>query len=370
MGYYEKRIQSGPYLEVYRYHALRSPGKQTPRGPVERDTTEYQEELNSVAAWKKLLRLVLCNFSRAAGDLFVTVTHRERITEADAIREERNLIARLKRLRKRLGLPELKYIAVTEEQGRWHTHLILNGGLTLEQLVKVWGDRGRVAVSTLEDQNNYRELARYLTTDHKECRRKTDEHGDPALKTQRRKYQRRWHASRNLARPVEKVKPAPKPRLGEPKPPKGYRLLPDWRFGVDVLGYYYVDYACMADKWEPKPPKRSQPKGAKRNAKKSKGSHPRADSEGERSEPRPRTAVKAPAGRSSRPSGARADRECGTTAALPVGADGGGSYRGLSGGRRGEWKVNIPTDPNTKSRRLLPRRPCGATAPCCASGRR
>lgn len=323
MGYYEKRIQSGPYLEVYRYHALRSPGKQTPRGPAERDTSEYQEELNSVAAWKKLLRLVLCNFSRAAGDLFVTVTHRERINEADALREERNLIARLKRLRKRLGLSELKYIAVTEEQGRWHTHLILNGGLTLKQLVKVWGDRGRVTVSTLEDQNNYRELARYLTTDHKECRRKTDEHGDLALKTPRRKYQRRWHASRNLARPVEKVKPAPKPRLGEPKPPKGYRLLPDWRFGVDVLGYYYVDYACMAEKWEPKPPK-----GGKRNAKKPKGSHPRADKEGERSEPRPRTAGTDPAGRSSRPSGARADGKRGTTAALPVGADGGGRAPG------------------------------------------
>lgn len=297
MGYYEKRIQSGPYLEVYRYHALRSTGKQTPRGPAERDTTEYQEELNSVAAWKKLLRLVLCNFSRAASDLFVTVTHRERITEADALREERNLIARIKRLRKRLGLSELKYIAVTEEQGRWHTHLIINGGLTLDQLVKVWGDRGRVAVSTLEDQNNYRELARYLTTDHKECRRKTDEHGDPALKTPRRKYQRRWHASRNLARPVEKVKPAPKPRLGEPKPPKGYRLLPDWRFGVDVLGYYYVDYACMAEKWEPKEPKKPK-RRAKKNAEEPK-KHP-----------------------------ARADRKYRTTAALPVGADGGGSAPG------------------------------------------
>lgn len=327
MGYYEKRIQSGPYLEVYRYHALRSPGKQTPRGPVERDTTEYQEELNSVAAWKKLFRLELCNFSRAAGDLFVTVTHRARITEADALREERNLIARLKRLRKRLGLSELKYIAVTEEQGRWHTHLILNGGLTLEQLVKVWGDRGRVAVSTLEDQNNYRELARYLTADQKECRRKTDEHGDPALKTPRRKYQRRWHASRNLARPIEKVKQAPKPRLGEPKPPKGYRLLPDWRFGVDVLGYYYVNYACMAEKWEPKEPKKPK--------------------KGKRSEPRPRTAPKGlpqDEARDLKGGGpkkgdeknaeepkrhpARADGKRGTAAALPVGPDGGGSAPG------------------------------------------
>lgn len=328
MGYYEKRIQSGPYLEVYRYHALRSPGKQTPRGPVERDCTEHQEELNSIAAWKKLFRLTLCNFSREAGDLFVTVTHWERITEADALREERNLIARLKRLRKRLGLSELKYIAVTEEQGRWHTHLIINGGLTLEQLIKIWGNRGRVTVSTLEDQNNYRELARYLTASDKECRRKKDEHGDPALKTQRRKYQRRWHASRNLARPIEKVKPAPKPRLGEPKAPKGYRLLPDWRFGVDILGYYYVDYACIAEKWEPKPAKRSQKKGkrseprprtapkgipqaeardlkgggpqkgGKRNVKKSKGHHPGADG-------KPRA-----------------------TEALPVGADGGRSAPG------------------------------------------
>lgn len=297
MGYYEKRIQSGPYLEVYRYHALRSPEKQTPRGPVERDCTEHQEELNSIAAWKKLFRLTLCNFSREAGDLFVTVTHWERITEADALREERNLIARLKRLRKRLGLAELKYIAVTEEQGRWHTHLIINGGLTLEQLIKIWGNRGRVTVSTLEDQNNYRELARYLTASDKECRRKKDEHGDPALKTQRRKYQRRWHASRNLARPVEKVKPAPKPRLGEPKPPKGYRLLPDWRFGVDVLGYYYVDYACMAEKWEPKEPKKPK-RRAKKNAEEPE-KHP-----------------------------ARADRKRGTTAALPVGADGGGSAPG------------------------------------------
>nr|DAR14752.1 MAG TPA: hypothetical protein [Caudoviricetes sp.] len=32
--------------------------------------------------------------------------------------------------------------------------------------------------------------------------------------------------------------------------------------------------------------------------------------------------------------------------------------------------MNIPTDLKPKSRRTLPRRPCGATAPCCASGRR
>lgn len=291
MSYWEKTIRSGPYLEVYRYHALRAPGKRSPRGPVERDTSEGQEELNSVAAWKKLHRLVRCNFSREAGDLFVTVTHRERITEADAQREERNLIARLKRLRKKLGLPELKYIAVTEEQGRWHTHLILNGGLTLDQLVKVWGDRGRVAVSTLEDKDNFRDLARYLTTAEKECRRKTDENGDPALKTQRRKYQRRWHASRNLDKPVEKVRPAPKPRMREPRAPKGYRLLPDWRVGTDSLGYYFASYACVADSWTPK-----KSKGAKRGA----GKKQSVGTNGKR----------------------------GTTAALPMGPDGDGSEAG------------------------------------------
>ena len=246
MGYYEKRIWAGPLLEVSRYHSLRAPGKKLPRGGAENPSEEKQEALNDISAWRRLNRIILCNFSRANRDVFATFTHRRAMSQEEAMREERNLIARLKRARKKAGLEPMKYIAITEEQGGWHTHLIMNGGLSLEALTDAWGNRGRVMVSALEDQGNYKALARYLTQRLKECRNKKDEEGQPALKTPRRKYQRRWHGSRNLERPVEKVKPAPRPRPGQPRPPKGYRLT-DWAFGVDSMGYAYLEYTCMAE---------------------------------------------------------------------------------------------------------------------------
>lgn len=246
MGYYEKRIWSGPLLEVSRYNSLRAPGKKAGRGPAEEAQAQKQELLNDINAWKKLNRLILCNFSQANRDQFITYTHRQAITQEAAMKEERNLIARLKRARKKAGLEPLKYIAVTEEQGGWHTHLIVNGGLTLDQLVDAWGSRGRVMVSPLEEQSDYKALARYVTKQDKECRSKKDEDGRPAMKTPRQKYQRRWHGSRNLLRPVEEVKPAPRPRAGEPKPPKGYRLI-NWAYGVDSMGYAYLEYSCMAE---------------------------------------------------------------------------------------------------------------------------
>lgn len=269
MGYYERRVWSGPLLEVSRYYSLRPKGRAIARGQAEEPTAEKQALLNDINAWKKLNRLILCNFNQSTRDLFATYTHRRSLTQEEAMREERNLIARLKRARKRAGLGEMKYIAITEEQGGWHTHLILTGGLSLDALTDVWGGRGRVMVSALEAQSDYKALARYLTKQAKECRRKVDEDGEPALKTPRRKNQRRWHGSRNLVKPVEEVKPAPRPRPGEPKPPKGYRLLPDWRYGVDSMGYCYMDYACMAEDGKGRrkrggKPKRPVHKGANR----------------------------------------------------------------------------------------------------------
>lgn len=99
------------------------------------------------------------------------------------------------------GWDALKYIAITEcQSGRWHHHLIINGGLTLDELRAVWGTRGRLMVSTLDDTYTYEELARYLTRGHKPRR---GAEGAENAKTPRRKGARRWHASRNLARPVE-----------------------------------------------------------------------------------------------------------------------------------------------------------------------
>ncbi len=54
----------------------------------------------------------------------------------------RNYIRRIQRLRKKRGLPPLKYIAVTErgkKGGRYHHHITINGGIDRDELESLWG---------------------------------------------------------------------------------------------------------------------------------------------------------------------------------------------------------------------------------------
>lgn len=236
MPYYERRIQSGKLLEVEVYFASRC-GRRNSRSPNMGETPEDQERINERNAQKRLRRLILSNFSSDKGDLFVTYTYRQPVTEEQATKGERNLLARLRRLRAKKGLPELKYIVITECQGNWHHHIIMNGGLTLEDVRRVWGDRGaRIQLSTLDDTGVCEGLARYLTQQHKTKRGGQTEDN---AKQPRRKGQRRWHASRNLAEPTVKLRRLGRLPKGEPKARKGYRLLPDWTVGCDAMGYIY-----------------------------------------------------------------------------------------------------------------------------------
>lgn len=237
MPYIEKRIQSGKLLEVEKYFATRH-GQKIPRGANEHQTPEDMAKANERRSQKRLHRLICANFSRANDDLFATYTYGSSVTEAEAMKGERNLLDRIRRLRKRKGLSELKYIVITEKQGRWHHHIIMNGGLTLEEVKAVWGSRGaRINLSLLDDTNSCEDLARYLTQQHKH---KRGSDSPENIKQQRQKGQRRWHASRNLKQPVETVKViARPPKPGEPKARKGYRLQPNWFFGCDVYGYVY-----------------------------------------------------------------------------------------------------------------------------------
>lgn len=245
MPYFEKITRSGRLLEVERYFATRD-GRRIARGENRAESSEEMERLNERNARRKLMRLINANFSGAAGDLFVTLTHAQPVDEAQAAKEERNVLLRIARARERKGLDALKYIAITEcQSGRWHHHLIINGGLTLDELRAVWGTRGRLMVSTLDDTYTYEELARYLTRGHKPRR---GAEGAENAKTPRRKGARRWHASRNLTRPVETKRQIARPlKPGEPKARKGYRLLPDWYVGCDRLGYVYSYAAYVAE---------------------------------------------------------------------------------------------------------------------------
>lgn len=241
--YFEKRIQSGRLLEIERYCAMRD-GRRCPRGANREETSAEQAEQNSKQAQKRLMRLINCNFDGRRGDLFVTLTHKGDTTEDEARKAAQEFLRRLRQERKRRGLEELKYIIITEcQSGRWHHHIITNAGLTLEDIKTIWG-RGRATASILDETYTYAELAAYLTRQTKP-RRDT---GGRNAKLARPKYGRRWSSSKNLAKPiVTKREIKPIRRVTAPKPPRGYRLLPDWYVGADMWGHLYTHFECVRE---------------------------------------------------------------------------------------------------------------------------
>ncbi len=160
--YREKRYYSGNYLEVDIYPVFGRAGQRRSRY---KPTSECQKELNRRNAEKKLIRLMNANFTE--DDYKIELTYRnDTLPEDDdaALKELRNFLRRLKRLRRKKGLPELKYVAATEKgtrKGRYHHHLVISGDLDIKEIRKVWA-RGIVHFSPLEfNEEGIEALARY-----------------------------------------------------------------------------------------------------------------------------------------------------------------------------------------------------------------
>lgn len=219
MPRYIKKIWSGDVYEAEEYYSPRCIGKNYERGRNELLTSKEQQERNLRYARKKLSRKINANFKR--GDLFITLTHIDRVDYVEARHQLGNFLKRLKRWRKKHGLEPLKYIAVTEEgkSKRKHHHLIINGmGISLQELTDLWG-LGRVMVSQLEPGGDYTGLAKYIT---KECLPDRS---------------KRWTCSRNLVDPkikvVEMKSEKPKRRMTVPK---GYREVERYEYISDEIG--------------------------------------------------------------------------------------------------------------------------------------
>ena len=216
MPYTEKKIIIGDIMEVRRYHSTK--GGNVRRGEKEKESTPGQTKANEL-----------------------------RIGEEAARKEWRNFIKRVRRYRKKNGLPELKYVYTLEKQGRWHIHAVMNG-IPIEDLTKLWG-RGRVTSSILDKTNDYRDLAAYITK-HVEQEGKEPE--------EKRKHKRSWSGSLNLKRPIVTVKEIKRESIMRklPTAPKGYILLPDWEIGCDSWGYLYQRYKCRKIAKPPKTERR------------------------------------------------------------------------------------------------------------------
>ena len=93
----------------------------------------------------------------------------------EAMRNMRNYIDRLNYRRRKMGLPNVKYIYVTEYDPhakiRWHHHIIMDGLLDRDTVEKIWKHGERNQVRRLEyDKDGLSGMANYVTqgTERKE----------------------------------------------------------------------------------------------------------------------------------------------------------------------------------------------------------
>lgn len=174
----------GDYMDADIYPVFQPAGKRRKKC---KPTSKIQQRLNQKNAERRITRLVHKNFTHKDIALHLTYTTPPDSPE-QAQRDLYNFIRRVKRLRKKLGLPALKYVSCTEsgkKSGRVHHHLILSGGVDRDLLEELWG-KGYANSKRLQfGPDGVTGLAHYIVKD--------------------REFYKRWNCSKNLEQPVPQV---------------------------------------------------------------------------------------------------------------------------------------------------------------------
>lgn len=192
MGYRTETLKAGPRLEATVYPRFGRIEERRLRRIRQNETPAQVQRNNRERSVRHLIQLMDANFG--AADLSVTLTYGGEAPTFDQCRRDvKKFIGKLRRLRKRMGLEELRYIYVVEdadEDGtkvRPHAHLIINGGIDRDKITALW-EKGRTKTDRLQpDMEGLEGIARYM------------------VKSQRRKGKRKWSASRNLKQPQVRV---------------------------------------------------------------------------------------------------------------------------------------------------------------------
>ena len=254
--YREKTYVCGDYKEVYIYPCFADCVRKGKRRPKAKPTPAAQKRVNRRAKENNLIRLLNANFT--AKDLAFDLTYRkgeQPETDEQAKKDVQNFLRRLKRHRRAAGLPELKYIAVTERGsrgGRYHHHLVINGGVELSDLAAIWGKGYTKAAPLQFDETGLVAKGKYMT--------------------KQSLYFRSFNASKNLIHPqptcrdgrlskrkIREMFETPDDRAAVEKKYEGYRLAEASEFYNDVNGGYYMELRLY---------KKSAPKkGGKNHAK-------------------------------------------------------------------------------------------------------
>ena len=190
-------IKAGQMLYV-RAFPLWTTQTESTRARKAKPSRDAQRKLNERNAELRLEQLANNNFG--PDDIFSTFTYADGEQPDDygaALNNMRSYLGKLRNLRRKLDLPELKYIYVietttSEKYGtRYHHHVLLNGGgVSRDDIENLWPHGIANTKRYQYQENQYAGIAHYM------LKTKT---------TNTEKSHRRWNCSKNLAKPVPTI---------------------------------------------------------------------------------------------------------------------------------------------------------------------
>ena len=212
--YREKIYKCGEYLEVQVFPVFKK-GNTRRRGKS-KPTSEMQARLNQKNAECALTRIVNENFTE--DDISLTLTFSDEYlpdTYEEAERLFKNFIRRLSYLRKKRGLPEMKYVKIAGP-GRFHFHVPMTCGISDKELQRLWPYGYANALHFTLDENGLEGHARYIASQFVDSDdidifsmfdidEKTGEVSEKE-KIARKKGARRYSCSKNIVRPEPEEK--------------------------------------------------------------------------------------------------------------------------------------------------------------------
>lgn len=194
MGYRTRTIKAGTRLEAEVYPIYGRGMEQTARREKLNITRERQAQLNTRRSKRKLVLLMENNFSYDR-DVHVTLTYAGAEPTLERCRKDvRNFLLRVKRLREKRGLEDLKYIyAIGHDAGqRIHVHMVTNGGIGRDELETMWGKGYANTIRLQKQGGGLQGMANYLFRQNEKARDNGERQGFHM-----------WSGSRNLKPPKE-----------------------------------------------------------------------------------------------------------------------------------------------------------------------
>lgn len=165
-----------------------------------RTTVPKQRRLNNKRARRYLEALICSNFGK--GDLLLSLSYAPEHTpddEQEAKKQFTNFMRRVKYRREKLGLPNAKWISVTEtsKNGRIHHHVIMDNLLDRDTVEGIWKN-GFANTRKLQPdaKRGLLLVADYIAKTFKDDGKK--------------KSMRKWDCSKNLIRPWDTVNDDPR----------------------------------------------------------------------------------------------------------------------------------------------------------------